>query len=140
MKMKLVDIPNVPEAWKTFHTIKALSVEERNEVLSTLASWRIAQEAEYKKILYSIHLACSNKRLRSPKHVVPDKKKRPVFELRANKGNARIMFFYEKDSDDIVCTNIYWKTSDDEKHQGRAFDRADNLRMDWENWKRGGDK
>ena len=138
--IELREIRTVPSEWQVEHQIRALVVAGRTHSLGDLETWQTEQKEDWTKISRSIERACRNKRVFDPKCVKKDnyggdksKKRRdsgkpPIYELRADKGQARVMFFYTPDEQEIiVCTNTYWKTGDAKK-QTRAFAKARRLR------------
>ena len=72
-------------------------------------------------------------RVRDPKHVKKstNPKHKDVYEMRADKGHARLMFFYSRRDKTAVaaCTNKYWKGQGD---QNQAFELCDQLRRKYE--------
>lgn len=138
--IELKDIRTVQPEWQVAHQIRALVVAGRTHSLGDLETWQKDQKPDWKKIARSIERACRNKRVIDPKCVKKDnyggkklEKRRdsanpPIYELRADKGKARVMFFYTPDEQEIiVCTNTYWKTGDADE-QTRAFGKARRLR------------
>jgi len=66
------------------------------------------------------------KKSKNPKHD-------GVYEIRADKGSARLMFFYcEKTQAAVICTNTYWKAKDSKKEQDQAFERCHQLKQFYE--------
>lgn len=129
--LDLADIPDIEAVWEESHSLRALVVKALSPVLDQLADWKNNQRADYRKILKVMERVARLDRVTDEKHVTADGLKRGVYEMRAHKGHARVMFFYDDDADQTaICTNTYWKGQGD---QARAFDLAVSL---MELWKR----
>lgn len=119
-QMRLVEIPgfesNASDRWR----IKTLEIDGKNPALSTLLDWSRAEPRDYKKIIRSLRMVAANRWVRDEKFAT--KSDNPahgdVYEARADKLHARLMFFYDRDSGDAVavCTNPYWKGSGSQDH------------------------
>ena len=64
-------------------------------------------------------------RIRNEKQVTKSAKFADVYEMRADKGHARIMFFYDPEAGTAICTNAYWKGKGSQDH---AFQACDGFR------------
>lgn len=54
-------------------------------------------------------------------------------KFRADKGSARLMFFYcEKSQSAVICTNSYGKSKSSRKEQNQAFETCHNLKQIYE--------
>jgi len=131
MQIRLLEIPGLDERDQTECKIRVLSIDGSDLVLGHLEQWRINQKEDFKKIMKVMKLAACHKRVRNEKHVRKTgiKEQGPVYEMRADKGHARLFFFYD-DTDDqlIVCTNTYWKGKGAKKAQHHAFEHCSKLR------------
>lgn len=66
------------------------------------------------------------KKSQNPKH-------KDVCEIRADKGGARLMFFYCGSSQSVViCTNTYWKAKSSQAEQDVAFGICARLKVYYE--------
>ena len=128
MELSLSHIPGVPDFIGARWRVRALTVNGKSPVLSQLAEWSKGEPQNYKKIVASLRLAQTQTRLQSPKHVKKCATHADVYEARADKLHARLMFFYSEDSI-IVCTNAFWKTN---HGQNDAFKRCSDLKQLYE--------
>lgn len=108
----LLDIPGLDEKYQTHWKIRALEVNGRSKALSALEEWQKKHQIEWKKIRKVLQLHGGQKVIRDPKKVRKNSNPQygEVFEMKADKGNARLMFFYDDDDESIIiCTNSHWK-------------------------------
>lgn len=112
MKIELWEIPTVPDAPSNPWKVQVLAIDGRSPALTALDEWSQRQVADFKKIIKSLRYASQTVRVHNEKFVKkcanPDHG--DVYEARADKGHARLMFFYSAKHDSvIVCTNSFWK-------------------------------
>lgn len=82
------------------------------------------------KVLYLIGQA---DRIQDEKKVKKSKNHEGVYEIRADKGSARLMFFYsQRTPSAVICTNTYWKTKKSAHEQNQAFERCAGLKKYYE--------
>jgi len=136
LNLELLDIPGLKPEEQSACKIKALSIDGKSPALSALALWEASEKADYGKIMKVLRILGQVGRLRDERKVkkcsnadYPD-----VYEARADKGKARLMFFYdESDRSMIICTNEYWKGSGS---QDTAFKHCNSFREVYLQWKR----
>ena len=121
MRTRLEDIPNPDLPETTVWKVKALVIDGKSPAFEALKKWAKEEPRDYKKIKKAIEYAAQVKRTKNEKKV--KKSKNPshdqVYEFRADKLHARLMFFYDEvDGNLIICTNDYWKNKGD---QSAAF-------------------
>ena len=122
--------------WK----LRVLTLEKdgikKSPALEALADWSQNQKADFKKIKKVIQIVGQTHRVHDKKHVKKSSnlKHENVYEMRAHRGLARMMFFYSEDEGTaiFVCTNKFWKTDD---NQDQAFDACNNFRIAYEKQK-----
>ena len=151
MDIKLKEIPNLdyPVGSKVRWKIVTLEIEGRNPAYNKIAEWYGCYDltkkiekpgAEYKKIAKSMERAAIRDIVRSDKYVVKstNPKHGDVYELRAPKGKARLMFFYDDEGESlIVCTNPYSKAKGhSKKAQDNAFTHCAFLKEKYLEWKK----
>ena len=130
------DISQEHWLWK----LRVLTLEKDNvkksPALEALVDWSQNQKPDFKKIKKVIQLVGQSRRVKNEKHVKKssDPKHDNVYEIRADKGHARLMFFYSEDEGTaiFVCTNPYWKG---QGSQGCAFETCNRLRLAYEQQK-----
>ncbi|MBU0676493.1 MAG: type II toxin-antitoxin system RelE/ParE family toxin [Verrucomicrobia bacterium] len=135
MRFKLKDIPGLDAAHQNRWRIKSLEIDGKNPVLAELAGWSSNAKADFNKIMKVMRYVGTQDRVRNKKHVKKsdNPKHGDVYEMRADKGSARLMFFYsERDRSVVVCTNTYWKAKDSKKEQDVAFDLCGHLKRLYE--------
>jgi hypothetical protein len=104
--------------------------------LEALTNWSQNQKADFKKIKKAIEIVGQTQRVQNEKHV--KKSSNPnhdnIYEIRAHKGHARLMFFYSEDEGTaiFVCTNPYWKGKGS---QDQAFETCNKLKLAYEKQK-----
>jgi hypothetical protein len=135
MAVRLIEIPGIEAQHQRVWRIRVLEINGRNLVLEKLHEWSQKNQADYKKIMKVLRILGQHDRIRDPKKV--KKSTNPdhgdVYEVRADKGGARIMFFYDrKDQSVVVCTNTYWKAKSSQREQDAAFERCNQLRKFYE--------
>ena len=128
MKTRLVDIPCLDFAGTRVWQVKALVIDGKSPALEALSQWAVEELRDYKKIKKAIEIASQVTRTKDEKKV--KKSQNPahgqVYEFRADKGHARLMFFYDKiDGNMIICTNPYWKNRG---NQDKAFALCSKLK------------
>lgn len=123
--LSLCIIKCVPRAQCKFWRITALEINGNCPVVSSLIAWRKNSEADFKAIKKVMIMVASQHRVATKKHVVKSRTCDEIYEMRAGKLNARIMFFYSPKENLVVCTNPYEKN---QPNQHAAFDLCENLR------------
>jgi len=135
MTVELVHIPGVTNPQQTRWQIRALKVNGRDLVLGALVEWREKSPGDHKKIMKVLSMIGQVDRIRNEKKVKKSSnpKHDGVYEIRADKGSARLMFFYcEKTQAAVICTNTYWKTKSSKKEQDQAFETCHKLKQIYE--------
>lgn len=132
-KVKLEEIPKsiFPENSQKAYKMRCLSIGGKSPALEALVHWADREKADFKKIIKVLTLVCSSKEpVTNQKHVKVGKGKgqRDIYEARADKGHARLFFFYLKPDEIVVCTNDYWKSKTSRKEQNKAFKIAAEMR------------
>lgn len=127
--LELSDIPDMEAAWEESHSIRALVINGKSPVLDHLADLKRNALADYKKIIKVMERVARLGRVIDEKHVKQDAEKRGIYEMRAHKGHARVLFFYDEDTNQtVICTLGYWKGRGD---QSKAFDLAVRMMEIW---------
>ena len=135
MAVELIQIPGVTNHHQLVWQIRALQFNSRNLVLGPLAEWERKSPGDYKKIMKVLSIIGQVDRIRDEKKVKKSSntKHDGVYEIRADKGSARLMFFYcERKQAVVICTNTYWKTKSSKKEQDQAFETCHNLKQFYE--------
>lgn len=133
MAPRLIQIPGIENHHQTVWQVRALEINGRNLVLPDLAEWSKSSPADYKKIMKVLCMVGQQDRIRDEKKVKKSKHHENIYEIRADKGSARLMFFYcEGTQSVVICTNTYWKTKSSAREQSQAFERCANLKKFYE--------
>lgn len=135
MSVKLIDIPCITLHDQTVWKVRVLQINGRDLVLPELLEWSKKLPDDYKKIMKVLKMVGQQIRIRDEKKVKKSKnpKHDGVYEIRADKGHARLMFFYDDKSQSVVvCTNTYWKSKSSQKEQENAFDQCNRLKKHYE--------
>ncbi|MFM2297818.1 MAG: hypothetical protein RL117_1525 [Verrucomicrobiota bacterium] len=135
MNVSLAEIPGVTNQHQTCWVVRVLRVEGRDLVLGPLAEWEKDSPGDYKKIMKVLQRIGQVDRIRDEKHVKKSKnpKHDQIYEIRAHKGSARLMFFYsEKTQAAVICTNTYWKAKESQREQDQAFEICHKLKQIYE--------
>lgn len=109
---------------------------KKSPALEALVDWSQNQKPDFKKIKKVLEIVGQTHRVQNEKHV--KKSRNPnhenVYEIRADKGHARLMFFYSEEEGTAIfaCTNPYWKG---EGSQDQAFETCNKLRLAYEKQK-----
>jgi len=137
MRLDLDNVKGLDPSDQTHWKIKLLVIntgsQKRSPALDALDDWSKNQKADFKKMIKVMKRVGQTTRVMEPKHVKKSKnaKHENVYEMRADKGHARLMFFYSESDQAavVVCTNPYWKGKGS---QDQAFDICDQLRRQYE--------
>jgi len=135
MTVELVQIPGVTNQQQTRWLIRVLQINGNDLVLGSLAHWERNSPGDFKKIMKVLQMIGQVDRIRDEKKVKKSNnpKHNGVYEIRADKGSARLMFFYcEKSQSAVICTNTYWKAKDSKKEQDQAFETCHKLKQIYE--------
>jgi hypothetical protein len=135
MLVELIQIPGVTNHQQLVWQIRVLQINNRNLVLGPLAEWERKSPGDYRKIMKVLSMIDQVDRIRDEKKVKKSSnpKHDGVYEIRADKGSARLMFFYcEKTQAAVICTNTYWKTKSSKKEQDQAFETCHILKQRYE--------
>jgi putative component of toxin-antitoxin plasmid stabilization module len=135
MSIALVEIPGVTNHQQIVWKVRALQINGRDLVLGSLAEWQNKSLGDYKKIMKVLSMIGQVDRIRDEKKVKKsaNPKHDGVYEIRADKGSARLMFFYcDKTQATIICTNAYWKAKSSKKEQDQAFETCHKLKQIYE--------
>lgn len=137
MSFVLLKIPGVNniDPSKDLVQIRALSIDGRCPLLSQLSKCASNSVDDYIKIQTAMRIAATTPRNGkiSKKHVKECVGIPGVFEFRADKGGARVMFFYQAD-DLIICTDYFEKqpgraqTPTEKAAQDKAFARCEQVK------------
>jgi len=131
MEIDLVDIPGVRPEDQSEHNVRALRINKKSPALDALLGWSKKSKADYQKIMKVLRLVGQQKRVTNENHVKKNTNSvyGDVYEMRAHKGSARLLFFYTADTNEVViCTNSYWKTKASKREQNQAFKLCADLR------------
>jgi len=135
MAVELIQIPGVTNHHQLVWQVRVLQVNGRDFVLGSLVEWQRTSPGDYKKIMKVLSMIGQVDRIRDEKKVKKstNPKHDGVYEIRADKGSARLMFFYcEKTQAAVICTNTYWKAKDSKKEQDQAFETCHKLKLIYE--------
>ncbi|RFC52006.1 MAG: Phage derived protein Gp49-like (DUF891) [Verrucomicrobia bacterium] len=135
MAVELIQIPGITNQHQTRWLVRVLQINGHDLVLGSLADWARNSSGDYKKIMKVLQMIGQVDRIRDEKHVKKsdNPKHDKVYEIRAHKGSARLMFFYsEKNRSVVICTNSYWKAKDSKKEQDQAFETCHKLKQIYE--------
>lgn len=133
MAAKLIQIPGIANHHQMVWQVRVLEIDGRNLVLSDLAEWSKKSPADFKKIMKVLFMVGQVDRIRDEKKVKKSKNHDGVYEIRADKGSARLMFFYDHSTQSaVVCTNTYWKTKSSEREQNNSFELCARLKKIYE--------
>lgn len=135
MKIGLRDIPgfepDASDVWK----VKALEVNGVAPVLNEMLQWKTSEKSDFRKIIKAMRFAAKQHRVRDEKKVksCANKKYHGTYEFRADKGHARVMFFYDEQQESIiVCTTPFFGKGGSAKKQDAAFKDCHNLKTLYE--------
>lgn len=133
--LSLEDITHFPKEWQKRYIFKALELNGRNFTQEALDAWQDRPGGDYGKILKVAKLVGEYARPLDPKHVKADEAKSGVYEMRADKDSARLLFFYAEPPEQysrlegvVICLNDYWKAKQSKREQERAFETARQLK------------
>jgi mRNA-degrading endonuclease RelE of RelBE toxin-antitoxin system len=137
MQFNLKEVSGLSKCDQTHWKIRTLVIDHNGNstspALEALEEWSKIEKADFKKIIKVMKRVGQTKRVQAPNHVKKstNPKHENVYEMRAHRGHARLMFFYsEKDQTAVVvCTNKYWKG---DGAQNQAFEVCDQLRKRYE--------
>jgi putative component of toxin-antitoxin plasmid stabilization module len=135
MAIELIQIPGVTNHDQIIWQVRVLQINGRNAVLGPLIEWERKSPGDYKKIMKVLSIIGQVNRVRDEKKVKKsaNPKHDGVYEIRADKGSARLMFFYcQKAQAAVICTNTYWKTKSSKKEQDQAFETCHKLKQIYE--------
>lgn len=135
MALELIQIPGITNQHQTRWLVRVLQINGHDLVLGSLADWARNSSGDYKKIMKVLQMIGQVDRMRDEKHVKKsdNPKHDKVYEIRAHKGSARLMFFYsEKNRSVVICTNSYGKAKDSKKEQDQAFETCHKLKQIYE--------
>ena len=112
MGIELLTIPGLNGSEQTACKVRALGVDGKSLAIAALVDWSKSETGDYGKIMKVLRMLGQLGRIRDERKV--KKNQNPahgeVYEAGADKGKARLMFFYDE-ADDlvVVCTNHHWK-------------------------------
>lgn len=135
MTIRLVDIPGLEAEDQLQHRIRAVEINGRSPALDALLKWHRKHKDDFKKIMKVMRMVGQTKRVIDQKHVKKNKDKKAqqqygdLYEMRADKGGARLMFFYTPDAEEvIVCANPYWKAKPSPAEQNQSFETCGKIK------------
>lgn len=134
--IELADIEEVPLEEQTLYGVKAMSQGGHSLALAEIASFKTKSIKDYRKIVNGLKICAQTPRgqfVKTPR-VSADANGRPIYELKAQRGHARLFFFYATEGDDevVIVTSGFWKTGSNKKEtkdQSRQFDLAADLML-----------
>jgi hypothetical protein len=135
MAIELIQLPGVTNQQQTRWLVRVLQINGRDLVLGSLADWQRKSPGDHKKIMKVLSMIGQVDRIRDEKKVKKsaNPKHDGVYEIRADKGSARLMFFYcEKSQSAVICTNAYWKAKSSRQEQDQAFETCHKLKQIYE--------
>jgi hypothetical protein len=135
MKVGLRDIPGLESPPGSIWKVRALAIDGNCPVIQEMKSWQKSEPADYKKILKVMRYAASVRRVRDPKKVKPcaNETYDNTYEMRADKGHARIMFFYDEGKESIIiCTTPFFGKGRHSGKQDSAFKNCHDLKTLYE--------
>ena len=127
MDIELLDIPGLSASDQTACKIKALSVNGKSPALAALSEWEAGERADYNKIFKNLRiLGQLGRQVNNDKRVQKcgNSKYSETYEVRADKGHARLMFFWCVDDSVVILTNKFWKGG----QQNLAFKQCSDFR------------
>ena len=136
MKYDLADIKGVPEFSQGLYQVKALCWEGGSLVLDALNAWKGTRD--HKKMIIGLRMMGNTPKAQMAEtaRVREDHKRRGIYELKALRLNARLMFFYDMiPAPRVIVTNDYWKAGSskiERKQQEEAFDDAYELMKEFQ--------
>jgi hypothetical protein len=122
--IELLKIEGLNDSHQSVWQVRALAINGRSPVLTELLAWQKDSAADYRKIMKVLRIVGQFPRLTDSKKVKKSSnpKHHNIYEMRADKGHARLMFFYSEDDEAvIVCTTPYWKGRG---NQANAFNQC----------------
>jgi hypothetical protein len=131
--MILLDIPGIGNegSWQ----VKALGTvneagEVRSAVLKALGDWQKSQREDFKRLFNSLQYVAEQRIHHDPSKVKEDRRKRGVYEIRANRCKLRLMFFYDRKAGAlVVCTHPFSKGKGfHDKDQDAAFAKCAQIK------------
>ena len=127
MTIKLEDIPGLDLPLGTEWQIKAVVINKKSPAIYALSKWKETKPNDYKAIIKVLKLASVQNRVIIEKHVKQSANKShgEVFEARAHRLKARLMFFYDDEKQALICTHGYEKGNGD---QNAAFGKCATYR------------
>jgi hypothetical protein len=131
--IELIDIPGLPAGQQSRWHVRAVAFDGQSPALVALRQWQQTEIADFKKIMKVMRIVGGVHRVRDENKV--KRSENPahgeVYEMRAHKGHARMMFFYSERSEAavVVCTNDYWKGKGS---QDSAFARCAKVKQLYE--------
>jgi phage-related protein len=132
--IRLVEIPEVGPEWESEHKIRALAVGGRAPAIDFLVQLKRDHRDDYKRILKVMRLVGTQTRVRNENHVKRGKQHREIYEMRAHKGHARLLFFYAQAAV-VICTHGFRKAKESAAaEQNREFEKCELLRKRYLNW------
>lgn len=129
MRLELIEIPGMELSHQTCWKVRALAVDGSSPALNALLVWAKSQKADYNKIMKVMRIVGQTRYIVDPKKVKKSSNSQHegVYEMRAHRGHARLMFFYSEEEESVVvCTHDYWKGRGS---QDSAFRRCAELRQ-----------
>ena len=135
MSLQLIEIPGITAHDQTVWNVRVLQINGKDLVLPDLLKWEKKSQSDHKKIMKVLKMIGRVDRIRDEKKVKKSKnpKHDGVYEIRADKGHARVMFFYSRDTQSaVICTNTYWKSKSSEREQDADFEYCAKLKEYYE--------
>lgn len=135
MKIELVEIPGLPTGTQSTWKLRALVIDGKSLAIEALKQWKDSEKADYRKIMKTMAMAGQQHRVRDEKHVKKCSNPRypETHELRAHKGHARLMFFYDGRFEmAIICTNGFFGKGSGSQKQDTAFKHCYELKQIYE--------
>lgn len=115
------------ESWEIEYDIKHLVLNEKSETLDGLNKIIKSDLQDFKKLISTLKMQLMTRELlKNEKRVKKYKRNKKIIEFKSPNGYARL-FGFIKDETIIICTNCYWKNSNNKAEQDAAFERAEFL-------------
>ncbi len=129
VNIKLIEFPDffgITENDQSEYKLRTLLINNKAPVVDELIKF---EKNDLKKLLKNLKEQLNSKEiLKNPNKVRQGKngKQKNIIEVKSNRGHLRLFGFFWK-NEFIICTNIYWKTTDKQNKQNAAFNKAVNI-------------
>src|SRR5690606_13443985 len=93
-----------------------------SRVLETMLQWKQSNREDWDRIIKSLRYVAGNQRHENSSQVINDRRKRGVFEIRANRSVCRLISFYDTTHEAVIICAFHY--SKGKGHHDRAQDAA----------------